>query len=46
MWEKCLENVRFGDRRNDKNRDEITTEYQVPWLRYKLTKKTRHAMYV
>jgi hypothetical protein len=24
MWENSLENVRFGDRRNEKNRDEIT----------------------
>ena len=46
MWEKSLENVRFGDRRNEKNRDEITIRIPGALAEMQTEEETIQAMYI
>jgi hypothetical protein len=46
MWEKSLENGRFEDRRNEKNRDETTNRIPGALAEIQTEEETRQAMYV
>jgi len=46
MWGKSLENVRFGDPRNEKNRDEISIRIPGVLPEIQTEGETRQAMYV